>query len=85
MDIKSVIAHAPVLMHTDVSKSFVTVSHTSDFAVGASLEQTGDDGRRRFVSFYSHELNQTERKYPVHERELLSIVLSMRVWRHFFY
>ena len=42
-----------MLMHTDVSKPFVIVSDASDVAVGASLEQTGDDGRRQPVSFYS--------------------------------
>ena len=83
--LKSAVAHAPVLMHTDVAKPFVIVSDASDFAVGASLEQTGDDGRRRPVSSYSHKLNQAERKYPVHERELLPIVLSLRVWRHLCY
>ena len=36
--LKRVVAHAPVLMHTDVSKPFVIVSDASDFAVGASLE-----------------------------------------------
>ena len=72
-------------MHTDVSKPFVIVSDAPDFAVGASLEQTGDDGRRRHVSFFPHKLNQAERKYPVHERELLAIVLSLRVWRNLLY
>ena len=61
------------------------VSDASDFAVGALLEQTGDDGYRRPVSFYSHKLNKVECKYPVHERELLAIVISLRVWRHLLY
>ena len=83
--LKSAVASAPVLLHPDTSKPFVIVSDASDFAVGASLEQTGDDGRRRPVSFFSHKLNTAERNYPVHERELLAIVLSLRVWRHLLY
>lgn len=34
---------------------------------------------------HSHQLNQEERKYRVHERELLVIVLLLRVWRHLLY
>ena len=34
------------------------------------------------ASFYSHKLNQAERKYLVHERRFLAVMLSLRVWRH---
>ena len=84
--LKSAINSAPVLMHPDMSKPFVVVSDASDFGIGASLEQESDtDGRRRPVAFFSHKLNNSERKYPVHERELLAIVLALRKWRHLLY
>ena len=72
-------------MHPDTEKPFVVVTDASDYGVGASLEQTDEQGRRRPVSFFSHKLNKCERKYPVHERELLAFVLSLRVWRHYLY
>ena len=53
--------------------------------MGASLEQASDSSSCRPVAFFSHCLNTTERNYPVHERELLAIVLALRVWRHFLY
>ena len=83
--LKVAIAAAPVLMHPDTSKPFHVVTDASNFAVGASLEQESDSSSRRPVAFFSHRLNSAERNYPVHERELLAIVLALRVWRHFLY
>jgi hypothetical protein len=58
------------------------VTDASDFAVGASLEQEcGGEGKRRPVALFSHSMNDAERRYPVHERELLAIVLASRTWR----
>lgn len=83
-ELKSAISAAPVLAHPDTEKPFYVVTDASDFAVGASLEQETDDGRKP-VAFFSHRLSDQERKYPVHERELFAIVLALRMWRHFLY
>ena len=80
--LKKSVLTAPVLMHPDVKNPFVVVTDASDYGIGASLEQSDHDGRRRPVAFFSHKLSDAERKYPVHERELLAIVLALRKWRH---
>lgn len=82
--LKTAIHAAPVLARADRDKPFHVVTDASDFAVGGSLEQDTPTGRRP-VAFFSHRLSEQERKYPVHERELLAIVLSLRLWRHHLY
>ena len=83
--LKQAVLDAPVLMHPDTSKPFFVVTDASNYAVGASFEQEPVPEQRRPITFFSHSLNHAERNYPVHERELLAIVLALRVWRHFLY
>lgn len=83
--LKRAVIDAPVLMHPDTEKPFFVVTDASNFAVGASLEQEAAPEKRRPITFFSHSLNTAERGYPVHERELLAIVLALRVWRHYLY
>jgi hypothetical protein len=72
-----------VLKHPEHGKPFTVETDGSDYAVGASLEQFDAESQRRPCLFFSHSLNSAERKYPVHERELLAIVLALRTWRSF--
>jgi hypothetical protein len=83
--LKASVVSSPVLAHYDVDKPFFVVTDASNIAVGASLEQNDCDSNRRPVAFFSHSLNAAERNYPVHERELLAIVLALRTWRHCLY
>ena len=55
----------------------------SDYAVGACLLQTGEDGRLHPVAYSSKKLDAAERNYPIHEKELLAIKEALRVWRHY--
>jgi hypothetical protein len=80
-DLKRAILDSPVLKHTEQEKPFIVVTDASDYAVGASLEQRDADGKPRPCLFFSHSINEAERKSPVHERELLAIVLALRTWR----
>jgi RNase H-like domain found in reverse transcriptase/Reverse transcriptase (RNA-dependent DNA polymerase)/Integrase zinc binding domain/Integrase core domain/Retroviral aspartyl protease len=83
--LKVAVATAPLLHPPDTSKPFLLVTDASDYACGASLEQENSHGERHPVEFFSHQLNGAERRYPVHERELLAIVLALRTWRHYLY
>jgi transposase InsO family protein len=55
----------------------------SGFAVGAWLgqDQTGD-GSLQPIAYLSKKMVPAERNYPVHEQELLAIVIALREWRH---
>jgi hypothetical protein len=79
--LKAAFLAAPVLRYPDMSREFFVVTDSSDFAVGASLEQATRESQRYPVAFVSHKRNTAESKYPTHERELLAIVLALRTWR----
>jgi hypothetical protein len=80
--LKAAVLDSPLLVSPDPAKPFLVITDASDYAVGASLEQvSGVGGERRPVAFFSHTLSPAEQKYPVHERELLAIVLALRTWR----
>ena len=81
--LKAAVAATPLLRPPDTCKPFYVVTDASDYGCGASLEQEGAQGIRHPVAFYSHQLNPAERRYPVHERELLAIVLALITWRHY--
>ena len=78
-------AAAPLLRPPDTCKPFYVVTDASDYGCCASLEQEGAQGVRHPVAFSSHQLNPAEHRYPVHERELLAIVLALRTWRRCLY
>ena len=48
----------------------------SDVAVGDVLAQ-----HNRPIAYFSKSLTSAEKNYPVHDRELLAIVLSCKRWR----
>jgi RNase H-like domain found in reverse transcriptase len=82
---KAAVAAAPLLHPPDATRPSLVVTVASDYACGASLEQADLHDERHPVAFFSHKLNSAERRYPVHERELLAIVLALRTWRHYLY
>ncbi|KAK2971008.1 hypothetical protein RJ640_023440 [Escallonia rubra] len=68
----------PVLALPDVSKSFEVHTDASDFALGGVLMQECHP-----VAYESRKLNEAERRYTTHEKELLAVVHCLRVWRHY--
>jgi hypothetical protein len=80
--LKAAVLHSPFLLSPDPTNPYFVVTDASDFAVGATLEQEcRREGMRRPVAFFSHSMTLAERRYPVHERELLAIVQALRTWR----
>jgi hypothetical protein len=55
------------------SKPFTVETDASDFALGYSLLQKGDDGIIHPVAFEGRKLKPAEKRYPTHEKELLAI------------
>jgi hypothetical protein len=82
-DLKTALRESPVLIAPNSDLPFRLVTDTSEFAIGACLEQCAvSDSVHRPVAFLSHALSPAERKYPVYERELLALVIALRTWRH---
>ena len=53
-----------------------------DYATGGVLSMECEDKRWRLVAFLSKSLNETERNYKIHNKEMLAIIQRLENWRH---
>lgn len=70
----------PVLLLPDTTKAFYIELDSSDYAQGGELSQTGADGHRHPVAFFSKSMQPAERNYDIHDKELLVIVKCFKKW-----
>jgi len=54
-----------------------------DYAMRRVLLVKREDRRWRPVAFISKSLNNTERNYEIHNKEMLAIIRCLKAWRHF--
>ena len=54
----------------------------SDYAIGGVLLMECEDRLWRPVAFFSKSLNETERNYEIHDKEMLAIIRGLEAWRH---
>ena len=80
--LKAAISQQPVLILPDPSRPYVVTTDASGFAVGATLSQDVGQGLQP-IAFLSKKMLPAERNYPVHEQELLAIIVALREWRHY--
>lgn len=84
-DIKCLVASRECLTVIDhdnpgANKIFVTTD-ASDLGTGAVLSFGPDWKTARPVAFESKQLNDAEKNYPTHDKEMLAIVRALRKWR----
>jgi transposase InsO family protein len=79
--LKEAFVQAPVLMMPDMNAPFRVETDASDFAMGAILSQADEHGDWRPVAYFSKALQPAERNYDVHDKELLSVVRALEMWR----
>jgi len=48
-----------------------------DYVIGGVLSMKCEDGRWRPVAFLSKSLNETERNYEIHDKEMLVIIKEL--------
>ncbi len=58
----------------------VLKTNASDFAVGACLYQIKDE-QQRLIAYQFKKLSESEKRYEVHDKELLVIVKALQDWR----
>ena len=66
----------------DLDKKLRVEVDVSDYATGGVLSTEGEDRKWRPVAFLSKSLNETERNYEIHDKEMLVIIRELEVWRH---
>ena len=76
-EIKRVISRDVLLAFPDFSKPFVIHTDASKLQLGAVLSQEG-----RPIAFYSRKLNPAQANYTTGEKELLSIVETLKEYRN---
>ena len=55
---------------------------TLDYTTGEVLSIECKDGLWRPVVFLSKSLNEIERNYEIHDKEMLAIIKGLEAWRH---
>jgi len=53
-----------------------------DYTMGGVLSMECKDRLWRSVAFLSKSLNETERNYKIHDKEMLAIIRELENWRH---
>ena len=73
----------PVLVIPDLDKEMRVEADVSDFAMGGVLLMKCEDEEWRPVAYIFKLLNEAERNYEIHDKEMLVIIWCLEAWRHF--
>jgi len=81
-ELKEKFTKEPVLAAPDIDKKMRMEVDASDYATGEVLSMECKDGLWRPVAFLSKSLNEMERNYEIHDKEMLAIIRGLEAWRH---
>jgi len=81
--LKEIFTTKPVLAAPDLDKEMRVEADASDYTMGGVLSVKGEDGKWRPVAFISKSLNDIERNYEIHNKEMLAVIRYLEAWRHF--
>ena len=81
-ELKKRFTEEPVLAAPDIDKKMRMEVDALDYAIGGVLLMECEDGLWRPVAFLSKLLNETERNYEIHDKEMLAIIRGLEAWRH---
>jgi len=73
----------PGLVTPDLDKEIRVEVNVLDFAIGEVLSMKCEDERWRSVAYISKSLNEAERNYEIHDKEMLAIIQCLEAWWHF--
>jgi len=76
--LKGILVKVLVLKLSDFEKDFEIHSDAFEFAIRGVLVQDG-----RPVAFESKKLNETEQRWPTHEKEMWAVIHCLKTWGHY--
>ena len=76
-ELKEWFTKEPVLAVLDLDKKLRVEVDASDYAMGGVLSMEVENGRWKPVAFLSKSLNETERNYEIHDKEMLAIIKGL--------
>jgi len=65
----------------DLDKEMRVEADALEYATGGVLLMKCEDEKWRLVAFISKSLNEAERNYEIHDREMLAIIRCLDKWR----
>ena len=72
-----------VLVILDLNKKMRIEANTLDFAISRVLLIKYKDEKQKLVAYISKSLNETERNYKIHNKEILTIISCLEAWKYF--
>ena len=66
-----------VLAALDLDKKIRIKVDIADYVIRGVLSMECEDGRQRPVTFLSKSLNETERNYEIHDKEMLVVIRGL--------
>jgi hypothetical protein len=76
--LKKLLTIAPVLAQPNIEKSFDVYCDAFSTGIRGVLMQDG-----RAIAYASRQLRCHEEHYPTHDLELLAVVHTLKIWRHY--
>ena len=76
-ELKEWFTKEPVLAALDIDKKMRMEVDALDYTTGEVLSMEYKDGLWRPVAFLSKSLNETERNYEIHDKEMLAIIRKL--------
>jgi len=81
-ELKERFTKEPVLVALDLDKKMRMEVDASDYTTEGVLSMECKDKLWRLVAFLSKPLNEMERNYEIHDKEMLAIIRELENWRH---
>ena len=66
----------------DLDKKMRIEVDALDYTIKEVLSMEYKDGKWKPVAFLSKSLNETERNYEIHDKEILAVIRGLENWRH---
>ena len=73
-ELKEIFTTEPVLVTPDLDREMRVEADMSDFAMGGVLSMKYEDEKWRLVTYISKSLNEAEKNYKIHNKEMLVII-----------
>jgi len=77
--LKKVFTSRPLLVTPDLDRKLRVEADASNFATGGILSIKCEDSKWKLVAYISKLLNETERNYEIHDKEMLVVIQCLEV------
>ena len=78
--LRDALTEAPILAFPDINKPYKVYTDASNYAIGAALVQETELGER-IIQYLSHQLNETQQRWPIIEKEAYAIIYNVQKFR----